>query len=109
MNKDKIIKDLKERNDKLANQYRLRDIRCYYLEHLVKIQEDEIKVLNNNRQYLNNLLENKDRWCQLIVDIGYDYDGYRKAESLMILIDELVNYALHSKNNDDYFEILGGK
>lgn len=32
MNKDKIIKDLKERNDKLANQYRLRDIRCVHLE-----------------------------------------------------------------------------
>lgn len=32
MNKDKIIKDLKERNDKLSNQYRLRDIRCVHLE-----------------------------------------------------------------------------
>ena len=32
MNKDKIIKDLKERNEKLSNQYRLRDIRCVHLE-----------------------------------------------------------------------------
>ena len=29
----KIIKDLKERNDQLANQYRLRDIRCINLEN----------------------------------------------------------------------------
>ncbi len=32
MNKDKIIKDLKERNAKLKNQNELKDIRCCHLE-----------------------------------------------------------------------------
>lgn len=33
MNYNKVIKDLKERNDKLQEQYRLRDIRCIHLEY----------------------------------------------------------------------------
>lgn len=33
MNYKKVIKDLKERNDKLQEQYRLRDIRCIHLEY----------------------------------------------------------------------------
>lgn len=41
MNKDKIIKDLKERNEKLSNQYRLRDIRCVTLENRID------KTINN--------------------------------------------------------------
>ena len=100
MNKDKIIKDLKERNEKLSNQYRLRDIRCVHLE----MENVELK---EKIEYLKSKIENKDRWCQLIADIGYDYDGYRKAESLMTLIDELVKYALYSRDNYD-FDVLGG-
>ena len=33
MNYNKVIKDLKERNDKLQEQYTLRDIRCIHLEY----------------------------------------------------------------------------
>lgn len=33
MNYKKVIKDLKQRNDKLEEQYRLRDIRCIHLEY----------------------------------------------------------------------------
>ena len=33
MNYKKVIKDLKQRNDKLQEQYRLRDIRCIHLEY----------------------------------------------------------------------------
>lgn len=129
MNKDKIIKDLKERNEKLSNQYRLRDIRCIHLEmENADLQEklavvNEMNVANYNKycevlkentelkektEYLKSKIENKDRWCQLIADIGYDYDGYRKAENLMKLIDELVKYALYSRDNYDYFQELGG-
>lgn len=35
----------------------------------------------------------KDAWCKLIHDIGFDYDGYRDAQNLMDLIDELVRYS----------------
>ena len=35
----------------------------------------------------------KDEWCQLIIDLGFDYDGCNTVESLKSLIDELVDYA----------------
>lgn len=35
MNKDKAIKDLRKRNDKLFDQYRLRDFRCITLEQRI--------------------------------------------------------------------------
>lgn len=46
MTKDnKIIKDLKERNDKLVNQYRDRDIRCVSLERqLEKLQQENLEL-----------------------------------------------------------------
>lgn len=42
---NKIIKDLKERNDKLVNQYRDRDIRCVSLERqLEKLQQENLDL-----------------------------------------------------------------
>ena len=54
MNKDKVIKDLKERNDSLKNQYRLRDIRCVCLEDEVQEQKKEIERLNKIIQIKQN-------------------------------------------------------
>lgn len=43
--RNKIIKDLKERNDKLVNQYRDRDIRCVSLERqLDKLQQENLEL-----------------------------------------------------------------
>lgn len=64
--------------------------------------QQENKQLKEKVDYLKNKCENKDKWCQLIADIGYDYDGYRQADSLMKLIDELVKYAIWSRDNYDY-------
>ena len=63
---------------------------------------DENKQLKEKVDYLKNKCENKDKWCQLIADIGYDYDGYRQADSLMRLIDEIVKYAIWSRDDYDY-------
>ena len=42
---NKIIKDLKERNGKLVNQYRDRDIRCVSLERqLEKLQQENLEL-----------------------------------------------------------------
>lgn len=42
---NKIIKDLKERNEKLVNQYRDRDIRCVSLERqLEKLQQENLDL-----------------------------------------------------------------
>jgi hypothetical protein len=35
----------------------------------------------------------KDEVLGMIIDIAYDYDGYRTPEGLMSLVDELVEYA----------------
>lgn len=60
--------------------------------------------LKEKNEYLKSKIENKDKWCQLIADIGYDYDGFNQVESLKALIDELVKYALYSRDNYDYEE-----
>lgn len=71
---------------------------------LINNLQQENQQLKEKVEYLKQKSENKDRWCQLIADIGYDYDGYRKAEHLMKLIDELVTYALYCRDGYDYLE-----
>lgn len=56
MNKDKIIKDLKERNSKLKKQYELRDIRCCHLEQEIARLEKQMEVLEK----YNKMKENKE-------------------------------------------------
>ena len=59
MNKDKIIKDLKERNAKLKNQNELKDIRCCHLE-----QENEI--LRKNAEH-NDKVVDKVNWENMLL------------------------------------------
>lgn len=47
------------------------------------------------------MLKIKDAYLQLIVDLAFDYDGYSKAEDLMVLIDELSAYARLALENND--------
>ena len=55
MTKDnKIIKDLKERNDKLVNQYRDRDIRCVSLERQLDELKGENQSLKKQLDYLRS-------------------------------------------------------
>ena len=80
----------------------------------VNLFEDIEALLQENEQlkekvkYQKNKIDNKDNWCQLIADIGFDYDGCNTIKSLKGLIDELVRYALNSRDNHDYEEILKG-
>lgn len=43
----------------------------------------------------------KDKYCQLIIDLGFDYDGFNTVDSLKSLIDELVSYAQRAIECDD--------
>lgn len=52
--------------------------------------------MNKDRQ-----IKLKNAYCQLIIDLGVDYDGCSSSESLKLLIDELVDYARKAINNDD--------
>lgn len=38
-----------------------------------------------------------DDCLKLIVDIGFDYDGYHTAENLQSLIDEIIHYARQAR------------
>lgn len=83
----------------------------FYCEHIELRKEIELEKENEELkqkiEHLKNKAENKDKWCQLIADIGYDYDGYRQADSLMKLIDELVKYALYARDDHDFDTTMG--
>ena len=51
---NKIIKDLKERNEKLVNQYRDRDIRCVSLERQLDELKEENQSLRKQLDYLRS-------------------------------------------------------
>ena len=68
--------------------------------------EKENKQLKEKIEYLKNQKENKDKWFQLIADIGFDYDGYNDTENLKHLIDELVKFALNGRDNYEYEDIF---
>ncbi len=52
---------------------------------------------------LERKLKIKDKYFRLIIDLGFDYDGFNNSDKLKILIDELVRYAnlgLHSNDTE---------
>lgn len=73
----------------------------------IKLLKEENQQLKEKIEHLKNKAENKDKWCQFIANIGYDYDGYRQADSLMKLIDELVKYALYARDDHDFDTTMG--
>lgn len=50
---------------------------------------------------LERQIKIKDKYCQLIIDLGFDYDGFNTVDSLKGLIDELVSYAQRAIECDD--------
>ena len=60
MNKDKIIKDLKERNSKLKEQYELRDIRCCHLEQEI----EKLKIIRSTCAFCN-FYENNQKYNKI--------------------------------------------
>lgn len=69
MNYNKVIKDLKERNNNLQEQYRLRDIRCIHLEYENEMLKNDFetqheltkKYAEENQELKKQLEENKDK------------------------------------------------
>lgn len=53
-------------------------------------------LMNKDRQ-----IKLKNAYCQLIIDFGFDYDGFNTVDSLKGLIDELVLYAQRAIECDD--------
>jgi hypothetical protein len=50
---------------------------------------------------LERQIKIKDAYCNLTVDLGYDYDGVKDFNAAKTLIDELVSNARKSLANDD--------
>ena len=125
MNKDKIIKDLKERNDKLSNKYRLRDIRCVHLEMENADLQEKLAVVNemnvaNYNKYCEELKENK-RLKEEYMFLQNASDEYeerllnREAELLdqiykaQIFIQQNIRDIAYDTEEYDYLmKILGG-
>ncbi len=52
-----------------------------------------IKALLDENEQNKQKIVIMERYFELIHDLGYDYDGFEKANDLKRLIDELVRYA----------------
>lgn len=69
MNYKKVIKDLKERNDKLQEQYRLRDIRCIHLEYENEMLKGDFEAQHElTKKYVK---ENKE--LKEVIDKAIEY------------------------------------
>ena len=95
-----MTNEIKEILDKLKN----------HIEHIhfanltnyeLRLLLDYITNLQEENERLNRRIQIKDAWAGLLIDIGYDYDGYNKAENLKSLIDELIDYADKIQKEDD--------
>lgn len=67
------------------------------LEHYKEAYENRV----NEFIKVDRELKIKNEYFQLIHDIGYDYDGCNKVESLKELIDELIDLANKGYKSDD--------
>lgn len=97
---NKIIKDLKERNDKLVNQYRDRDIRCVSLERqLEKLQQENLElriqvsareeVANKYKAVIDKAKELINKCVELQLENDYLMDRINLANYNMKLLDIL--------------------
>ena len=91
MNKDKVIKDLRERNDKLKNQYEIMQIRNCSLEQHIKTLEKRNKELEDGfkatTQELCEYAEENETLKNLNVCVGCDNNPSYKAR-----IDKAIEY-----------------
>ena len=62
---------------------------------------DERDDLYKENKELDRKIQIKDKYLDLIIAIGYGYDGFNEVESLKGLIDELVRFAKMALDNDD--------
>ena len=97
MNYNKVIKDLKERNDKLQEQYSLRDIRCIHLEYEnemlksdFKAQHELTKKYAEESKELKKQLEEKENIACNWKDSCLENAG--KIEILETQQKEFINY-----------------
>lgn len=101
MNYNKVIKDLKERNNNLQEQYRLRDIRCIHLEYENEMLKSDFEAQHKlTKKYAEENKQLKDKLSKietLIInhncdtgDIYYKYNSRFLKSELKQRILEIV-------------------
>ena len=75
-----------------------------YIELLENERKEFLRDISRKDKEIEQLkrqIKIKNKYCQLIYDIGFDYDGYEKPNDLKMIIDELVSYSIDAINSDD--------
>ena len=92
MNYKKVIKDLKERNDKLQEQYRLRDIRCIHLEYENEMLKSDFEAQHElTKNYAEENKRLKDNWNKLKKWLGENesFDDYCNETTFTSVLDKM--------------------
>ena len=92
MNYKKVIKDLKERNDKLQEQYRLRDIRCVHLEYENEMLKSDFEAQHElTKNYAEENKQLKDNWNKLKKWLGENesFDDYCNETTFTSVLDKM--------------------
>ena len=67
--------------------------KLYYEANKVEIWANTLQEKDKEIERLNNIIIIMEKYFELIIDLGYDYDGLSNTKDLQNLIDELVRYA----------------
>ncbi len=97
MNYNKVIKDLKERNDKLQEQYRLRDIRCIHLEYENEMLKSDFKAQHElTKKYAEESKELNKKYLNAVADYETTMSDKTELEKQIAILDK-TNIQLISK------------
>ena len=92
MNYKKVIKDIKERNDKLQEQYRLRDIRCIHLEYENEMLKSDFEAQHElTKNYAEENKRLKDNWNELKkwLEENESFDDYCNETTFTSVLEKM--------------------
>ena len=106
MSEDKVIKDLKERNNSLSNQFRLRDIRVNCLEHQNIEKNKEIERLHSIIKEVREYIEEHTKYKNYgYIDQKQWLDKYFDLRNLKEILDkEEEQYNTYEEQQDYLWE-----
>ena len=100
MNYNKVIKDLKERNDKLQEQYRLRDIRCIHLEYENEMLKSDFEAQHElTKKYAE---ENQ----KLKIQISAKEEVANKYKEVIDKAIKCIDYNTKYRNGADIYQFV---
>ena len=103
MNYKKVIKDLKDRNDKLQEQYRLRDIRCIHLEYENEMLKSDFEAQHElTKNYAEENKRLKDNWNELKkwLEENESFDDYCNETTFTSVLDKMQELEQGSDSNE---------